>query len=113
MHRGEVAPWATCGHREGQSKAEPAVAGTWTGMGVDVECCTHGCTRFFPAAKRGGRCPLGIQLVAVEVTWAFAAGVTFVLLKALDATLGLRVSLEEEQMGLDLSQHNEAGYSML
>ena len=51
--------------------------------------------------------------MAVEVTWAFAAGVTFVLLKALDATLGLRVSLEEEQMGLDLIQHNEAGYSML
>jgi len=51
--------------------------------------------------------------VAVGVTWAFAAGVTFVLLKALDATLGLRVSLEEEQMGLDLSQHNAAGYSML
>ena len=43
---------------------------------------------------------------------AVCAVVTFLLLKGLDATMGLRVSLEEEQMGLDLSQHNEAGYTM-
>ena len=54
VNRGEVAPWVTCGHHEGQSKAWPAVAGTWTGMGVDVECCTHVCTRFFPRRQEGG-----------------------------------------------------------
>ena len=47
VNRGEVAPWATCGHHEGQSKAWPAVAGTWTGMGVDAAWCTHVRTRFF------------------------------------------------------------------
>ncbi len=36
--------------------------------------------------------------------------VTFVLLKILDATMGLRVSQQEEIQGLDLSQHGEEGY---
>ena len=42
----------------------------------------------------------------------FAALVTLIILKILDVTMGLRVSTEHEQMGLDLSQHNEAGYTM-
>lgn len=50
------------------------------------------------------------QIVAVLVTYVFAAVVTFVLLKILDATMGLRVSQEEETQGLDLSQHGEEGY---
>jgi Amt family ammonium transporter len=37
--------------------------------------------------------------------------VTWIILKILDATMGLRVSDEDEQMGLDLSQHNEAAYT--
>jgi aldehyde dehydrogenase (NAD+) len=53
VNRGEVAPWATCGHREGQSKAWPVAAGTWPGMGVDVECCTHVRTRFFSHRQEG------------------------------------------------------------
>ncbi|MBC8871361.1 MAG: ammonium transporter [Planctomycetes bacterium] len=50
------------------------------------------------------------QIVAVLVTYVFAALVTFVLLKILDATMGLRVSQDEETQGLDLSQHGEEGY---
>lgn len=50
------------------------------------------------------------QIVAVLITYVFAASVTFVLLKILDATMGLRVSQEEETQGLDLSQHGEEGY---
>lgn len=53
------------------------------------------------------------QVVAVVVTWVFAAVVTFVLLKILDATMGLRVSQDEETQGLDLSQHGEEGYIFL
>ena len=37
--------------------------------------------------------------------------VTFILLKILDWTMGLRVSGEEEETGLDLSQHSETGYN--
>jgi Amt family ammonium transporter len=50
------------------------------------------------------------QLLAVAVTWVFAVVMTFVLLKILDATMGLRVSQEQELQGLDLSQHGEEGY---
>jgi Amt family ammonium transporter len=50
------------------------------------------------------------QLVAAGVTIVFAAVATFVLLKILDVTLGLRVSQESEIQGLDLSEHGEEGY---
>ena len=55
---------------------------------------------------------LGPQIVAVLATWIYAAVGTWIILKLLDASMGLRVSDEDEQMGLDLSQHNEAGYVM-
>jgi hypothetical protein len=35
---------------------------------------------------------------------------TFILLKILDVTMGLRVKEDEEEMGLDVSQHGERGY---
>jgi Amt family ammonium transporter len=50
------------------------------------------------------------QLAAVAITWILAATVTFVLLKILDATMGLRVTQKQELEGLDLSQHGEEGY---
>jgi len=50
------------------------------------------------------------QVVAVVITWVFAAAATFVLLKVLDATMGLRVTADQEVEGLDLSQHGEEGY---
>ena len=54
---------------------------------------------------------LGIQIIIVLVTWIYAFGVTFILLKILDRLMGLRVKEEEEEDGLDLSQHNEKGYN--
>jgi Amt family ammonium transporter len=53
----------------------------------------------------------GIQLVAVLVSWTFAFVGTYCLLKVIDMFIGLRVTKEQEVMGLDLSQHNEAAYS--
>ena len=50
------------------------------------------------------------QLIATLITWVFAAVVTFVLLKVLDATMGLRVNTPDELQGLDLTQHGEEGY---
>ena len=54
---------------------------------------------------------LGIQLVAVLVTMALGFVGTIIILKVLDALMGLRVSEEDEQAGLDLSQHSETAYS--
>jgi Amt family ammonium transporter len=50
------------------------------------------------------------QLVAVGVTWVFALVATFIILKVLDVTMGLRVSQADEVQGLDMSQHGEEGY---
>ena len=52
------------------------------------------------------------QVVAVVITWAFAAVATVVLLKILDVTMGLRVTQQQELEGLDISQHGEEGYIM-
>jgi Amt family ammonium transporter len=53
---------------------------------------------------------LPAQILAVLVTWVLAAAATFVILKVLDAVMGLRVSQTEEIQGLDFSQHGEEGY---
>ena len=53
---------------------------------------------------------LWTQLVSVVVTIAFAMIITAIILSILKATMGLRVSDEEERMGLDLTQHNERAY---
>jgi Amt family ammonium transporter len=53
---------------------------------------------------------LTAQLIATVVTWVFAAAVSFVLLQVINATLGLRVTQEQELSGLDVSQHGEEGY---
>jgi Amt family ammonium transporter len=55
---------------------------------------------------------LGVQAIAVAVTAVFSFIVSLVLLKLVDATLGLRVDVEEESTGLDLTQHSETGYAI-
>jgi Amt family ammonium transporter len=56
---------------------------------------------------------MGDQLIAVGATLVWSAVLTFVILKVLDLVLpgGLRVSEDDEQVGLDLTQHSEVGYS--
>jgi len=53
------------------------------------------------------------QVISVVVAAVFAAVGSFIILKILDATMGLRVSEDEEIQGLDLSQHGEEGYIFL
>ena len=52
------------------------------------------------------------QLAAIGVVWVYSFGVTALILKALDLTIGLRVTEEEEDLGLDVTQHGERGYVM-
>ncbi len=49
------------------------------------------------------------QGAAVGATIAYAVVVTWILLKAVDLFVGLRVSAEEEEQGLDWTQHGETG----
>ncbi len=55
---------------------------------------------------------LGVQVLGVLATGAYAAAVTFVLLKLIDLMIGLRVTSDEETEGLDINQHNERGYDL-
>lgn len=56
---------------------------------------------------------MGPQIISVIATMIYAGGVTFVLIKILDATMGLRVKEEQEQEGLDTSLHGERAYTIL
>ncbi|MDO8577990.1 MAG: ammonium transporter [Dehalococcoidales bacterium] len=50
------------------------------------------------------------QLVAVLVVWGFSFGMTWILVKVVNAVVGLRVTEMEERVGLDISQHGERAY---
>lgn len=52
----------------------------------------------------------GKQLLAVVVVWVFSFGMTWLIGKLIDVTIGLRVSETEEVLGLDISQHGERAY---
>jgi len=54
---------------------------------------------------------LGIQALAVGVVGLYALAVSWLILKAVQAVLGLRLSPEAETVGLDVSEHNEAAYT--
>lgn len=85
------------------------VGGTWGALatGLFASAAVGGTNGLFA----GNPALMGPQILSVLGTIVYAGVLSWVILKILDATLGLRVSEEEEQMGLDLSQHNEAGYS--
>lgn len=56
---------------------------------------------------------LGVQLIAIIATVAFAAIVTFIILKFISLFMKIRVSEEEEQVGLDVSEHAEEAYGSI
>ncbi|MFO1433907.1 MAG: ammonium transporter [Candidatus Competibacteraceae bacterium] len=53
---------------------------------------------------------LWLQFQGVLITVVYGGIMSFIILKALDAVIGLRVSDEQETQGLDISQHEERGY---
>jgi Amt family ammonium transporter len=58
----------------------------------------------------GGFALLGKQFVGVGATIVFSFVVSFIILKCLDATMGVRVNEDVEAAGLDISEHAESGY---
>jgi Amt family ammonium transporter len=96
------------------------VGGTLGALLTGVFATKHVCD---PLLVSGDGKPVGLidgrpellvgQLVAVVLTWVLAGVATFVILKVLDVTMGLRVRKDEEVQGLDLSQHGEEGYIFL
>ena len=60
----------------------------------------------------GGVSLLGKQLLAVGATLAWSFVVTLMIAKIIDATIGIRVTRDEEAEGLDVTQHAETGYAL-
>ena len=52
------------------------------------------------------------QFLGAAVTIVYCGVISFILLKGIDAVIGLRVDVEDEQMGLDLVLHDEQGYNL-
>jgi Amt family ammonium transporter len=55
---------------------------------------------------------VGTQLFAAVVTIVYTAVASWVILKAVDATIGLRVDRDAENQGLDIALHEESGYRL-
>jgi Amt family ammonium transporter len=76
----------------------PAIASTFQANGVTVSLA-------------GGAGQFANQLKAVLFTVAFAGIASFILLQIVNRLVGLRVDVEDEDAGLDLTQHGERAYS--
>jgi Amt family ammonium transporter len=87
-----------------------AVGGTWGALATGLFAsklvnAAGGDGLFF-----GNAAQLGTQALSVLVAWVYSFVMTLILLKILDAVMGLRPAEEDEADGLDLSQHGETGY---
>jgi Amt family ammonium transporter len=80
------------------AEVNPAIADTFKANGVAVSLA-------------GGSHQFINQLIGVVFTVILAAVGTFLLVKIVDAVVGLRVDEEDESAGLDLSQHGERAYN--
>jgi Amt family ammonium transporter len=78
--------------------------------GIFATRATGGAPGSEPLGLLEGGSVLTAQVVGVAVSWGLAIVATYVILKVLDAVMGLRVSRADEIEGLDLSQHGEEGY---
>jgi ammonium transporter, Amt family len=77
-----------------------------TGVFVDASLGGVGLAEGMTIGKQ-----VGVQILGVAATAVWCGVVTWIILKVIDATLGLRVSEQQEIEGLDVCQHGERGYS--
>lgn len=86
------------------------IGGTWgaiaTGLFATVSVNSSGANGLF----YGNPHQVVVQLIGVAATWIFSGVGTFILLKLVDVIMGLRVTPEEERIGLDIVLHNENAY---
>jgi Amt family ammonium transporter len=88
------------------------VGGTWGAIATGLFASSAINSAAADGLLLGNPGQLAIQLVAVGVTWAYAGGMTFLIMKLIDLVIGLRVQEDEEVLGLDTSQHGEMAYQL-
>jgi Amt family ammonium transporter len=87
------------------------VAGTWGALATGLFATTAANPAGADGLFYGNPAQFGVQAVTVVVTVVFAFAITFVLTKLLSGTWGLAVSEQEEEVGLDISEHGERAYA--
>jgi Amt family ammonium transporter len=87
------------------------MGGTWGALATGLFATTAVNAAGANGLLYGNPAQFLIQAVAVAVSIAFAFGMTFLLARILKATVGLRVSHDEEEVGLDISEHGEPAYA--
>ncbi|HUF93081.1 MAG TPA: ammonium transporter [Candidatus Limnocylindria bacterium] len=88
------------------------VGGTWGAIATGLFASTAVNAAGGDGLIYGNPGQLWTQLIAIATTMVLAVVGTYVILKIVDALVGLRVTDEDEALGLDLSQHSETAYSM-
>lgn len=82
------------------------VGGVWGALATGLFVSVGGTGLFF-----GNPHQFLVQIGSLAVVLVYTAVVTFIILKVINAAIGLRVSTEDERQGLDLSQHGETAYN--
>ena len=88
------------------------VGGTWGAVATGIFATVTVNSAAKDGLIAGNPAQLGIQLIAVGAVIAYAAVMTFGILKIISLFVGLRVPEHEEVLGLDASQHREAAYTI-
>ncbi len=86
-------------------------APSWRGVFASTELGIFSGQGYADGVQSMGQ-QLGIQLTGVIAVLAYTAAVTWIILKLVDAVLGLRVNADQETEGLDVVLHEERGYSL-
>jgi ammonium transporter, Amt family len=87
------------------------MGGTWGALATGLFATTSVNPAGLNGLFYGNPGQLVTQAVTVAITIVFAFSVTFILAKVLDKVIGLRVTENEEEVGLDISEHGERAYA--
>jgi Amt family ammonium transporter len=86
------------------------MGGTWGALATGIFASASVNSAGANGLIHGNWMLLGKQVLAIAVVWVFAFGMTWIIGKVIDMTMGLRVNATEESVGLDISQHGESAY---
>lgn len=86
------------------------IGGTWGAIATGIFATLAVNAAGADGLLYGNAALLGKQLIAVVATWGYAGVATWLILKLVDVTVGLRVAEKDEMLGLDRTQHGEVAY---
>lgn len=84
------------------------LGGIWGALGTGIFATANGKTSIIT----GDFHQFGVQVIGVVAAMVFSFVMTLIIAYAIKATIGIRVSDEDESMGLDLSSHGEKAYDL-